>query len=675
MTTYLPWVRSGLAGAVNTPDPLAGDVPSRGTLTVTSSVGAAPDESGSLDIALNGPGEVLSLDRRTVIRVDPADGADEAEPTCIAPSSSPSRTCPGCSPRPARTGTGSDRGSCSSWSPRTPPASPTVTAPDPESCRSPTSAPNCPTSHSRMRGRTPRSRAWATWTPPTRGHCPDLSARDSYVRALDTLPPSCPPSRPAGSPLSASPFRQPRPPPRHGTPSGSDSIVLPVFHSWRFMTGLDGDFESLVSRLKRTSLGGDTATGRAAVVANLPAGVPDLEDWRFPGALGLCPDPLPGSDFRAALSALVDRGQTATGLPLPPPLYGRWHAAQQALTGSTKQWLRRLNFDPRYRAAASLGTRIVQDNQEALMVAAWQQIGAVEEANALLRQAQLARDNSTALHATLTGLDAATLTLITGPLHTRVLDTATRVTIAAGVSASRVPASMTSAAFRRMLRPRGPLGRRAGLTAEQLLRDVNDGTPVVPTRRTPDGLTTLDADNGADDPRWCTLTPQALAERKGNRPPHVNEKQWTALLKWPCVNRRDAAVPAGRASAPEAAAVAHRPHRDVLAPRPAPRHHPRPDRRPGHGSARMGARRPAQPDHGRPADRHPPLPGLDDPRTGPVVARGERTTRGVGRRRARQHAVRREPHGRRQPRVRPRAALGVVTPPTNVAPACDGSGS
>ena len=212
------------------------------------------------------------------------------------------------------------------------------------------------------------------------------------MSAPGTSPPWCPPSRQAE--LAALGLQVPDAATTAPAwdASAAAATDLPVFHSWRFMTGLDGDFESLVSRLKRTSLGGDTADGRAVSVTGPARRAADLVDWRFPGALGLCPDPLPGSGFRTGLEELV---WTASGPPpgsrWPPALRplarrgahsGRHH---EALAGAAQP-------RPRYRSAAALGARIVQDHQESLMVAAWQQIGAVEAANALLRQAQLARE-------------------------------------------------------------------------------------------------------------------------------------------------------------------------------------------------------------------------------------------------------------------------------------------
>lgn len=527
MTTYLPWVRTGLAGAITAADPLSGPLPVRAVFTVSGAVGPAADQSGRLDVRINGPGEVLALDSGAVIRTEPATGAQEAEPNLFC---SIEFRVPDLPWLFTPAGPNGDR--LRPW------VVLVVAAEDAAQLE--------PGDGSRpgllhvpdVRAELPdlaQSQAWAhvqiedvadLGSATARLVCPRLlRERTRYIAAVV-------PAFEAGR-LAALGLLVPDA--TTTAPAWDASVAtatdLPVFHSWRFMTGLDGDFESLVSRLKRTSLGGDTAAGRAVSVTGLPGGLPDLVDWRFPGALGLCPDPLPGSGFRTGLEELVDGVRTAAGLPVAPPLYGRWHAAVRTLAGTTKPWLARLNRDPRYRSAAALGARIVQDHQESLMVAAWQQIGAVEAANALLRQAQLAREAGGVLHATLSGLDAATLVLVTRSLHTRVLDDTSGVTIAAGVDGSRVPLAMTSSAFRRMLRPRGPLGRRAGVSASELLREVNDGTPVVPPRRPPDGIVTVDAGRGTDEPRWCTITPRSLRERQRSRPPHVSERQWTDLIK------------------------------------------------------------------------------------------------------------------------------------------------
>ena len=55
---------------------------------------------------------------------------------------------------------------------------------------------------------------------------------------------------------------------------------------------------------------------------------------------------------------------------------------------STPHWIHELNLDPDYRVPAGFGTRVVQDQDETYMDAAWGQIGQVLEANRdLVRQA------------------------------------------------------------------------------------------------------------------------------------------------------------------------------------------------------------------------------------------------------------------------------------------------
>ena len=58
-------------------------------------------------------------------------------------------------------------------------------------------------------------------------------------------------------------------------------------------------------------------------------------------------------------------------------------------TAAQPQWFRELNLDPRHRIVAGLGTRVVQTDQEDLMLSAWNQVVGVEAANRALRLAQL----------------------------------------------------------------------------------------------------------------------------------------------------------------------------------------------------------------------------------------------------------------------------------------------
>ena len=84
--------------------------------------------------------------------------------------------------------------------------------------------------------------------------------------------------------------------------------------------------------------------------------------------------------FQTALLPIVDLPATcrrrADGSDplLAPPLYGRWHAGRPTASAAVDNvWFDELNADPRHRVIAALGTRVVQEHQEALMASAWEQ--------------------------------------------------------------------------------------------------------------------------------------------------------------------------------------------------------------------------------------------------------------------------------------------------------------
>jgi hypothetical protein len=96
----------------------------------------------------------------------------------------------------------------------------------------------------------------------------------------------------------------------------------------------------------------------------------------FEGALespGTQPAPWtdpPREQFRNRLRELLDfpasiaaQDPSKPGV-VAPPLYGGFHAAQRTVPSGRPHWLRELNLDPRYRAAAGLGTRVVQEQQD-----------------------------------------------------------------------------------------------------------------------------------------------------------------------------------------------------------------------------------------------------------------------------------------------------------------------
>jgi hypothetical protein len=302
------------------------------------------------------------------------------------------------------------------------------------------------------------------------------------------------------------------------------NVELPVYYSWDFGTGAGGDFESLVWELQRPS------EPRAAEIAGLgrsPMNVVAPPSWLVPanappvffeGALqpvGAVPPVAPAPPaFTTRLTTALNTvlpGSAGAGdpeLPLPPPLYGRWHAGRSTVPNQadTKAWLATLNMDPGLRAAAGLGAKIVQEQQESLMAAAWQQVGEIERANQLLRQGQLARSGSVALFSgRFESMAAATLLHLAGPVASRIADRwsqpavlakSPKETLAAHLAGSGVSPVVLSAQFRRATRARGPLARRFGRTGAwsgALIKRWNDGA-ITPDggRRIPPGTTTID---------------------------------------------------------------------------------------------------------------------------------------------------------------------------------------
>lgn len=305
---------------------------------------------------------------------------------------------------------------------------------------------------------------------------------------------------------------------------------FPYYHRWFFRTGETGDFETLVRLLvpkpvdprvgfremdvqdpgsnvpgvDKPSLGGILKLGGALQPpAKVPPEPPDkYETWDDP-----FPRPLQTS--LANLINLPDLYQSE-GDPDPiitPPLYGRWHAlTQRLLTGRdgtpitpNDNWIHRLNLDPRFRVAAGIGTRVIQDQQELFMDAAWEQIGKVLEAQRRVWLGQFGVLVSQIWHERhlmpVFGVSRQQTLLLMAPLNKRILSSET--TIHFQMEGSFLAPAMTSAAMRRIIRPRARLLKSlpfdATRPATQLLDRVNSGeVSAAPPKVTPPGLFTTD---------------------------------------------------------------------------------------------------------------------------------------------------------------------------------------
>jgi hypothetical protein len=297
--------------------------------------------------------------------------------------------------------------------------------------------------------------------------------------------------------------------------AGEESVTLPVYYSWEFGTGLEGDFASL-ARLLKPILSPD-GVGAQAMDATQPGGGLPSAGATMGGLQGALQAPGadlgngPTATFAADLRALLNAGQPSPGQPpraleLPPPIYGRWPAAATSVPGTKgklRPWVAELNLDPRHRAAAALGTLVVQRRQEQLMASAWAQVGPIDLANQVLRQAQLARQAAGSTYATrfLALSPAPTVLLLGAPALARVpAGGAAPATLSAQIQKTRLAPTL-SPAFRRIGRRRSPLASRAGSRGrwpESLVARLNkDPRVVVPLRRKPDGTETA-AVAGAD---------------------------------------------------------------------------------------------------------------------------------------------------------------------------------
>lgn len=333
---------------------------------------------------------------------------------------------------------------------------------------------------------------------------------------------------------------------------------LPYYHQWEFNTGKAGDFEDLVRLLKPKTLKPPIGTrpidvqrpgsNLATIMSGSPAGI-----LLFGGALqlplaasapGTAPteaekteawddDPSPHA-FQTGLAHFInladdyqikpaDQAQTAAGEPgfsggiktddeagdlkspdpvIAPPLYGRFHAAVDRLleerdgsaVGNVGNWIHELNLDPRFRVAASSGTKVIQKEQEEHMRAAWAQVGEVIEANRKMKLNRYAREVSGTLYKKrllgTVGHEDRFLRL-TRPVHKRVISKGR--TMKALLGESGLTSAFMSGVATRVLRPGGRLIRhmsvKATLDLDKLTQRLNDGKiTIAPPKALAKGL-------------------------------------------------------------------------------------------------------------------------------------------------------------------------------------------
>ena len=346
----------------------------------------------------------------------------------------------------------------------------------------------------------------------------------------------------------------------YGVPANRpDPTYFPIYYRWYFRTAEEGDFESLVRLLQPRIV--DSRVGHRDMDVTDPApNVVGIENPELGGILRLggalkapfatlgaaerteftkydewaTPYPQPFQTQLAAFVNLADSYQksgpaananadldaSVNDDPDPlitPPIYGRWHALTERLLTERDgtpaphptNWVHDLNLDPRWRSAAGFGTKVIQQNQETYMEAAWDQIGDVLEANRRIRQAQLAKFAGMRLHrAHVVGAQrvaAGAVLMLAAPLKARVVSQG--LTVRQRLLGSPLGVAMTSSAMRRAVRPGGKVAKRLGVggarQAAALVERANSGAisaapPRVPPKEllTPDDLATTIAPTG-----------------------------------------------------------------------------------------------------------------------------------------------------------------------------------
>jgi hypothetical protein len=266
------------------------------------------------------------------------------------------------------------------------------------------------------------------------------------------------------------------------------SVELPVYLHWEFACGSAGDFESLARSLHEAPVdatfgtrpldlglagAGMPVTSSTATVfrgALTAPGIPPQSAW--PDAADADQGSVDTSLVREIGAAAALSSEAAAALPggrpaVGPLLYARAAAGRGDVGAGVPatDWFDQLNRDPRARAAAGLGTRVLRRNAEDVMARAWAQVGQVEEANAVLRRLQMSRAVSASLHERhLSGFSAGRLIAVARPLLERVAlpaaatGGALRPDALAAVAASALPAGSTWRGLNVTLRPGSRLG-------------------------------------------------------------------------------------------------------------------------------------------------------------------------------------------------------------------------
>lgn len=558
---FLPWVRRGAAAALLKP----GTAASAGTFAVQASVTVNNGPSATRDVTLIGPGHVTGLDRRQVVRTDPTPGSRAFEsnyfplvdldepslPWLFTPAGADTqeRLRPwlvlvvvpvgrGVRLSPPTAGTLPilhvddpiaelpDLEDSWAWAHAQVTSDPSVSV-DAQFAGNPERTVArlvCP------RVMKPETEYLACVVPAFElGRMAGLGEKIEEVHETHLLP---------AWPLPPQPLNRSEPMP----------IDLPVYYSWTFTTAPVGDFESLAMLLRARPLPegigeqaidvGASGLKRPGLTGDPESVLPAGTALTFGGALRPAnprPAGWPSSELRMAwddalrpvlnASAQVTAGHDPM---LAPPLYGGTQAGFAVLDSSKpSRWFEQLNLLPSHRAVANLGTRVVQDQQEALMSSAWDQAADLRKVNQQLRQTQLGWRVSTRFHDQLARMDAGVGLQVIALANDRLVRI--NPALKERLALAGVDLGSSDVAIRRVARPRGTVNRRLqrvstsavprtvsmlGRFRPERLDEVLDERLDEHLEVFPPGPVSLErvASGVVDGVTWAKATPDAVAE-------------------------------------------------------------------------------------------------------------------------------------------------------------------
>ena len=274
-------------------------------------------------------------------------------------------------------------------------------------------------------------------------------------------------------------------------PAWSNSLTgpldLPLYFHWRFATAGRGDLESMARQLSPHSAGAD-AGWRDMHVAAQAYGIPAAILPQRLGSALVAPEPVQTSDqpeaLTLALTAALNAPDNLATNPstdllaapaLAPPLYGQVAAqttrvlpdagdVSPPISAQDTPWFHQLNNTLVHRAAAGLGVDVVRRNQEPLVAEAWRQVGALDQADRKINQAQFGLLASTSMHTRVfTKLAPEALLMLTRPTHA-ALRHPDDISLAQDIADSAIGRLVASPKTRAALAKRGAL--RAALARD-----------------------------------------------------------------------------------------------------------------------------------------------------------------------------------------------------------------